>query len=77
MVHRVLKQAEEDLDRQSKMNLAFIKSLPKISRETFKELGSDPIIGEFSVLGSGFIPSGKGFKTIGDEPRIRKKKGGK
>ncbi len=53
-----------DLTTQQRMNLKFIQQLPAIEYEAFRYVIKDPVTGEFSVLGSGFVPSEKGFKTI-------------
>jgi len=64
MPHRIKKEMLRDLITQQRMNLKFIQQLPTIEYEAFGYTIKDPVIGEFSVLGSGFVPSEKGFKTI-------------
>jgi hypothetical protein len=64
MPHKIKKEMLQDLTTQQKMNLKFIQQLPVIEYEAFGYIIKDPVTGEFSVLGSGFVPSEKGFKTI-------------
>jgi hypothetical protein len=64
MPHKIKKEMLRDLITQEKMNLKFIQQLPKIDYEAFRYTVKTPVSGEFSVLGSGFVPSEKGFKAI-------------
>jgi len=52
---------------QKKMNLKFIKDLPIIQSEVFKELGADITVAGFvGEAGSGLI------NGVGDEPKLPK-----
>jgi hypothetical protein len=68
VVHKAVKNAKRDLDRQLKMNKAFIDALPKIDKEIFEELGKDVV--ESSVFGYTSRVSG-----AYDEPKLKKEKG--
>jgi hypothetical protein len=58
------KDLHRELNQQIRMNKYFIDSMPKMDGEVFKEMATKPVTGEFAVLGSGFIPERKDFKTI-------------